>query len=364
MKNKQKLLYIANTHFPSNSAHTIQIINMCESFNEFSDVSLLSFFKDSYDVLKEKYNIVNDFNIININSKKHLSYYLRELILIKQYLKLKQKFEIIYTRSLFVSSFIKFFTKSKLYYEIHDDDNDNLLKRIIKFPFQILAYNLSDKLIFTNHNLYDLAKKFIVNKKKIIIAQNGVSINKFNKSMDKNIISSKYKLPSNKKLIVYIGGIQKWKGSNLIEESAQKDKNNMNFYIIVGSEKKNITSNLKYINYLSQKEVLEILNIADILIIPNSAKYDCSRKYTSPLKLFEYMASKTPIIASDVESIKKIASENEVLFFRADDSNDLLEKIEKLNSDIELRKKLINNSYNIAKKSSNYLRAKKIIFHT
>ena len=73
------------------------------------------------------------------------------------------------------------------------------------------------------------------------------------------------------------------------------------------------------------------------------------------------MASKRPIIASDLPSIKEIVSENEVLFFKADDERDLALKIEKLINDRELQTRLAENAYEKVKNYTWEKRARKII---
>jgi glycosyltransferase involved in cell wall biosynthesis len=60
------------------------------------------------------------------------------------------------------------------------------------------------------------------------------------------------------------------------------------------------------------------LRAADILVLPNSAKDTDARLYTSPMKLFEYMASGTPIIAADVQSLREILSDTTATFFTPD----------------------------------------------
>src|ERR1044071_10426309 len=45
---------------------------------------------------------------------------------------------------------------------------------------------------------------------------------------------------------------------------------------------------------------------ADVLVLPHSMKYLHSAYYTSPLKLFEYMAAGAPIVAAELPSIREV----------------------------------------------------------
>ena len=52
-----------------------------------------------------------------------------------------------------------------------------------------------------------------------------------------------------------------------------------------------------------------------------------SFKFTSPMKVFEYMASNRPIVASKTPALQSILSESEVYFYQPDDASDLAQKV-------------------------------------
>ena len=73
-------------------------------------------------------------------------------------------------------------------------------------------------------------------------------------------------------------------------------------------EENNVDKNK--IVFLGRQEIKDIpmwLKAADILLMPHP-KTIFYERYVSPLKLFEYMCSNNPIIASNLDSIKEILS--------------------------------------------------------
>jgi glycosyltransferase involved in cell wall biosynthesis len=65
----------------------------------------------------------------------------------------------------------------------------------------------------------------------------------------------------------------------------------------------NQLDNIKITGHLPQKQIVPYLYAADVLIL-------AIQKDTSPLKLFEYMASKRPIVASSIPSTQNILKDN------------------------------------------------------
>jgi glycosyltransferase involved in cell wall biosynthesis len=67
---------------------------------------------------------------------------------------------------------------------------------------------------------------------------------------------------------------------------------------------------------------------ADVLVLPTSAKTAIGARYTSPMKLFEYMMANRPIIVSDIPSLREVLDESTATFFEPDDPHSLAEHIE------------------------------------
>ena len=61
--------------------------------------------------------------------------------------------------------------------------------------------------------------------------------------------------------------------------------------------------------------------------MPNTATNKLSAKHTSPLKLFAHLASKVPLIVSDIPSLRNVVTNEHVTFFTADNPEDLVKQI-------------------------------------
>lgn len=106
---------------------------------------------------------------------------------------------------------------------------------------------------------------------------------------------------------------------------------------------------------------VKFLKAADILVLPNVPTSEESVKYTSPVKLFEYMASGVPIIASDLPSIREILNEQNAILVRADDPAALAEDINKVLQDNELSNSISKQALIDVKDHTWENRAQKII---
>jgi glycosyltransferase involved in cell wall biosynthesis len=87
-------------------------------------------------------------------------------------------------------------------------------------------------------------------------------------------------------------------------------------------------------------DVAPRLRDADVLVLPNRTSA-ISTTFTSPLKLFEYMASDRPIVASDLPSFREILRDGEnALLVEAGNPQALVAGITRIKDDPELGARL------------------------
>ena len=108
----------------------------------------------------------------------------------------------------------------------------------------------------------------------------------------------------------------------------------MRFMIVGGSisdihklRQKYTDDRILFMGRVSPHEVPKYLVASDVLVLPNKTGDIISEKFTSPMKLFEYMASGVPIVASDVPSIAEILDTTNANIFKANDSQSLADAV-------------------------------------
>ncbi|MBE9166873.1 glycosyltransferase [Pleurocapsales cyanobacterium LEGE 06147] len=114
-----------------------------------------------------------------------------------------------------------------------------------------------------------------------------------------------------RKLAVYGGALYSFKGIDQILEIAG-DFPDVSFALAGGPEAQRQLyqqriaekqlDNVELLGFLPQRALSSLLQAADVLLHPHCSGE--AAKFTSPLKLFDYMASGTPIIATRIQSLR------------------------------------------------------------
>lgn len=97
-----------------------------------------------------------------------------------------------------------------------------------------------------------------------------------------------------------------------------------------------VRDRLEMTGHVPAGEVARHLSRAAILVVPNVAS-TISERYTSPLKLFEYLWMGRPIVASDLRSLREVLPADAALFVPAGDEGALGAALERLAADADLR---------------------------
>lgn len=84
--------------------------------------------------------------------------------------------------------------------------------------------------------------------------------------------------------------------------------------------------NVELLGWVSHVEVPQFLWDSDVLLLPPSANHP-SAEWTSPVKLGEYLASRTPIVATAIPALRFWLKNKEVHFVKPDSASDLAQGI-------------------------------------
>lgn len=377
----KKLVYISHLRYPSEKTHSAFAMKTCEGFakNGF-DVELwvpLRYnpdFKNTdpfeYHGVKKNFRIkkIFCFNLLDLFPGA-LSFWVMVISFnfsITSYAMLRNllKSAVFYCHDL-RDLFILPLLQVKIFLEIHDFYKTPSV-RFNKFIFSRIA-----GFIITNkYKIGLLNKEYGIPLNKMLYQPNAVDIEKFDIKISKEEAKQKLDLPSDKKIILYTGHLFAWKGVDTLLDAAKLLPQDHLVYFVGGTDKdirefrikkeKLGMSNAFIVGRKPHDEIPTWLKAADVLVLPNTAKDQASKYETSPVKLFEYMASGAPIVASDLPSVRDIVDENMVWFFEADSSKNLSQVIQGAISNSEESK---NKAMNAQKESQKYtwdLRAKRI----
>ncbi len=114
-------------------------------------------------------------------------------------------------------------------------------------------------------------------------------------------------------LVVYAGSRGAGKGVEVLEQAMPKlTESGISVFLVAGK---------------TPREARQMLAAADVVVVPNSAKNEQYGVHSSPMKLFEALASGARVVASDAPAITEIASEKEAWLFASDDVEDLIRKV-------------------------------------
>jgi len=336
------IFYVLNSRFPTIKAYGLQVAKTCQGFvragaNVNLIVPIRKRHREIYGITWTRlYGITNSFRQVRLLSLDfawlHLNisflFTIQQLffaLLASAYLIGKQG--IIYSRDQFVLYVLSFWKKN-LFWEIH-----RLPASLSGKMYRRLLSRLAGIVVISN----GLKNKLIevgVDPARILVAHDGIDLEEFKNLPNQDTARNQLDLPHDKKLIIYTGHLFEWKGVDTFISAAQNFSDDTQAIIVGGTDedvgrakKIDVKNKIIFIEFKPHGDVLKYLTAADILILPNKKDGGISEFYTSPLKLFEYMASGKPIIASNLSSLREVLNESNSVLIEPDSSEALAQAI-------------------------------------
>ncbi len=268
---------------------------------------------------------------------------------------------VIYTRHIKIAHLL---AKSRpgnaaVVYEVHEIFSE---KKPGIAGLESYVFEHADGLVFISRGLEEAITKGFGNKTPHCVVPSGVAIRHDHRIKDDE---------KPWKEVFYVGSSRyEWKGIEvLLEAVARLEGIKLN---IIGDLESRITQlhtfrllekkgRINVWGYIPPASVPRVLQEAAIGVLPTSDDRLIGRKFTSPLKLLEYMAAGMAVVASDLPSTREIVSEKEALLVAPGDPVALASGIERIVSDPELRSRLARNAFKKAGAFSWEKRAEKIL---
>ena len=362
-----KIAYLANVRFPSERAHSVQIVHMCNAFsaNE-AEVSLFVNNRsiESLEEIEKRYGVKSKFKLERLphgffwHAFKP-AYYFSEIYFASSFLLTKKQntFDCIYSRHEWIIWFLSLFIQpAKLIWESHEAK--------LNFPARsILKKGI--KIIVISEGICDTYEKFGTRNTQMLIAHDGIDESFFTEIETKEEARNRLKLPLGEKIVMYIGGFDGWKGVETFFAAAELVKD-VHFVAIGGTAGQVANFSTKYVGvtFLGQLPYADLKNnqqAPDVLVIPNSGKTELSSRYTSPLKLFAHMASGVPVVASDLPSLTTVTGRELVTLVSPDNTEALAGGIEAVFANYDQKKNLAQELKHVSLRYTWSKRAKDII---
>jgi len=221
------------------------------------------------------------------------------------------------------TGFLKGLSEYKIFYECPDMYEEfPWSKRNVSIMLERKLVKAVDYLIASSHFISEV--KEMQFGREFEVVTNGVDFELFSKS-------DKLRLYSNKKVIGYVGALEKWVDLDLIDKIAESFKENE--IVIIGAMTDNVIvqineikrkySNISFLGAKPYEEIPSLVKGFDIGIIP--FRYSKLIEGVSPIKLYEYLAASLPVVSIYWKELKPF--ENVAYLSNSDD--EFIENIRK-----------------------------------
>lgn len=310
---------------PTEKAHGIQIMKTCEAFallghdvelvvtNRKTDIPEDPF---SYYGLKTRFPI-HRLPVLDTTMYGRMGFLIESVTFacaVRYYLRNKT-YDVLYSRD----ENILALQRNQFVWESHTGAWNSVARSVVRH---------AKKIIVISQGLKDFYIKKGVPAGNLVVAHDGIDFDQFAYPQPKEQARTRLGLPQDKRVAMYVGRLDGWKGTDTLLE-ASKLLPSHTVLAVIGGEPAQIVllshryPGVRFLGFRPYRELSDNMVAADVLVLPNTGKDEISVKFTSPLKLFAYMISGIPIVASDLPSIREVVDEHSAILVSPDNAETL-----------------------------------------
>ena len=314
-----RALYVGSHPLFTEGASAVHMLKMCQAMANLGiEVECVLPGRVKKERLFSYYGIKAPFLVTSIALSSGLARRPLHGFLSALYSRIKRNdFDFVLTRDLIFAWFATRVLGIPTVYDAHHPPVNWGAERIIS------SFSRSKNLLgmsFNSRGLHDIYFCLGMTGQNPIVAPNGFEREAFEGEHDTSSLRERLGLPLERKIVCYCGNTYRGRGLEILVCAASRMPE-VEFLIIGGREKDNAlwcemarqegTTNFRMEGFVAQQEVSSYLLASDVLVMPYSSRVTIrdgteAGKFTSPLKLFEYMAAGKPIVATGVPSVLEI----------------------------------------------------------
>lgn len=327
MKQGRSLIYVTSANLPNDRAHGIQIAHTCSALaTEGVEVTLCipKRWGVSEEEVRHYYTLdrsvpIRRVRVIDISSvvPGYLSFFVRSVsfsVGALWYALTHMKGEdVVYARGEMVLPLALGAWRYRLCWETHSKPATVWLYRFVLKAVQRVV-------TLTRYYADELVSVFGVPRDRIVVAPDAVDLEPFARAYDSSLMRRTFGIPDGRTVLMYTGSDQSWKGVDVLKEAVRHLPPHY-LLVLVGRIRDDTNGDRRffYAGPQPHHDIPRWLAAADYLMLSGNANDALSARYTSPMKLFEYMAAGRPIIAFDVPAFREVLDATSALFVPAQD---------------------------------------------
>jgi len=386
-RGKVEVVYLSNAQIPSRSTNALQVMRMCEGFRQAGvDVKLVHPFRigNRPEGLSggvwDFYGVADRFGIVTLptpltRNLAGVRWFGRpiEALPLAAYLawrsRVARKRYVCYGRSVlgaWLATRMRRLLPGRaacdgVFLELHDEPSTDAEWRVVSEVdgVVVISESLRRRLICRSERMTD----------RVWVEPDAVRLPIDQPTrLLKDALRSELEPTGKRPLVVYAGRVNAEKGAGVVLEAASLYPDAQ--FVLVGRvyeqtyhERASRCGNVCLLGFVPPSQISQYLAVADVLVLPSTTSLSYAA-YTSPLKLFEYMSSEKPIVASDLPVLQEILShERNALIYPADDSKALADALARVNRDRSLAERIASQALRDVGEHSWAKRAGRILSH-